>query len=202
MLLSALDPTAHGHQTTKEALLKLKDFFPTVLNDPGRAALYDEVNKFSLDPTLVTEESQRVNKWWNQIFKSAIYPSFSRLVKACLSIFTGPQVEQSFSSMNLIINKTTNCLDVQTFSARQSLKYDMKARKKTSLQLFHRESVQYSSIDKALVFHMQTAHSRHNKKMRERRAKVVEPKEMIMGTKKRKLGRKSSCHPSKKLKNC
>ena len=105
----------------------------------------EEVNNILLDKTLpkaVTDEgSARLDKWWSEIFKPGKYPVLSSVIKACLSVFTGPQVESSFSMMNDIINKKSGrMLAETTYSAIIGTKYNLLASGKTSFELFHRKT--------------------------------------------------------------
>ena len=85
-------------------------------------------------------------------------------MKASLSICVGPQVEQSISIMNDVINAKNNRMHVDTFAAIQTVKYALKSRQTTSVQAYHRELVHKAPVDKSLVYHMQTAYGRHKKK--------------------------------------
>ena len=57
---------------------------------------------------------------WSLMFDFDGYPHLSKVIKACLSIFTGPMIEQSFSTMNNVINKKTNRINVETVNAIQT----------------------------------------------------------------------------------
>ena len=74
----------------------------------------------------------RLDEWWAKVFANERFPTLARLIKATLSIFTCPVIEQSFSGMNDIITAKTNRLSIDTFSAVQSVKFDLHASKKTS----------------------------------------------------------------------
>ena len=134
-----------------------------------------EVSQIQLDSALpdATESiseseavgsSKRLDHWWASVFATNKYPVLAKLVKACLSIFTGPRVEHSFSLMNDIINKKSNRMNIDTFSAIQTLKYDLKSKETTTLKLYRREDIHKTPVDKALVYHMHTAYGRYKRK--------------------------------------
>ena len=178
--MSALDPNVYGHYAVESALEKLKDHFPTTLTEPEEDQYLREIAKIQLDPTLPSimfedgTSSKRVDKWWAEIFSTNNYPALSKIVKACLSVFTGPQVEQSFSSMNLIINSKTNRLDIQTYCALQSVRYELKAKHTTALDYYHREDVVRDPVDRSVARHMQTAYSRYKKRLHTARLKRLQ----------------------------
>ncbi|KAK3758204.1 hypothetical protein RRG08_019677 [Elysia crispata] len=87
-------------------------------------------------------------------------PTLSSVVKACLSIFCAPAVEQSFSMMNHIITAKTNRLDITTYAAYKGIKYHLLARKISSIEMFRRTDIVFSPVDKAMVFYIQTARQR------------------------------------------
>jgi hypothetical protein len=89
----------------------------------------------------------------------------AKVVKAAISIFTGPQVEQSFSVMNNVISGTTNRMDISTYSAMQSVKYNLSAKHTTSLKSYHRDDILKTPVDKSVVYHVSTAYGRYKRKL-------------------------------------
>ena len=59
---------------------------------------------------------------WNQS-----HPILISVVKASLSIFTGPMVESSFSMMNDIIDSRSGRTEIDTYSAIMTVKCQMKS---------------------------------------------------------------------------
>ena len=53
------------------------------------------------------------------VFQANTYPCVSKVVKACLSIFGGPQIEQSFSAMNDTGNKKMNWMDTRYLNIKK-----------------------------------------------------------------------------------
>ena len=59
---------------------------------------FEEIHKYQVDRRLPEfNVGQRIDLWWNSVIKSNEYPALSVVVKAALSIFTGLQIEASFS---------------------------------------------------------------------------------------------------------
>ena len=111
MCLSGLDPTAIRHSASYACLNKLADFFLTILTSTEKTNNYlKEISTLQFDESLpsVLDENDvpvQLNLWWAKIFQTSNYPVLSQVVKACLSIFSGPHVESSFSLMSNIIDK-------------------------------------------------------------------------------------------------
>ena len=78
---------------------------------------------------------ERLDHWWAEVMPS--YPALGKVWKACLSIFTGPRIEQSFSVMKDFMDRKSNHLAVRSYSAIQTIKYDLKARNTTTFSDFH-----------------------------------------------------------------
>ena len=72
---------------------------------------------------MYTQESYSdIPLWWAIIFDSNKYPTLSKIIKAALSIFTGPQVESSFTMMHDIITPRASRMSVETYSSYMSVK--------------------------------------------------------------------------------
>ena len=180
--LSAIDPKAQGHSVTHKHLKKLVKFFPTVIKSgPEMDEYLKDASRIQVDASLPETDivsagqpskRKQLDHWWAEVMPQ--YPTLGKVVKACLSIFTGPQIEQSFSVMNDIIDKKSNRLDIKTYSAMQAVKYDLKARKTSTLQHCHREDIHHDPVDKSLIFHMQTAYGRYYRKLQVEKEKKAE----------------------------
>ena len=169
--LSAIDPKAQGYSVTQNILKKLPKFFPTVALDLGKYNI--EIMKLQIDsnlpPACVENKAVRLDKWWSVIFDGGLYVELSKLIKACLSIFTSPHVEQSFSIMNNLINTKTNRLDIETYSAMATTRYQLISKKSRALTQFRRKDVLHDPVDKNVCFYLQTASGRYNRKLKQRR---------------------------------
>ena len=76
-----------------------------------------EIMDLQSDTDIETGSDKDLDVFWNSVFQLKKYSSVEKLVKASLSIFTGPRVEQSFSMMNNIINQRTSSMSVSTYEA-------------------------------------------------------------------------------------
>ena len=158
--MSALDPIAHGHTAAEEAMKKLAEYFPTLIGPEREEQFTSEVRQYHLCQNLSPSDEVQLDHWWNNVMKEIEIPTLSSVVKACLSIFCAPAVEQSFSMMNHITTAKTNRLDITTYAAHQGIKYHPLARKISSIEMFRRTDIVFSPVDKAMVFHIQTARRR------------------------------------------
>lgn len=166
--LSAIDPRAIGHSVTMKCFDSMLKRMPALLsNADDEIECREQVRKLQIEKDLPEFQiTDRVDKWWSQFFTShGDWPQLGKLVKACLSIFTGPRVESSFSLMNNIITSQTNRLDTQTYSAIQAVKYFLIVKGKSSLEYFHRDNVLTSPVDKPLIYHIQTARSKDKNRL-------------------------------------
>lgn len=160
-LLSTLDPELSGHSKQCTGLQDLFDALPTIVkkeqkNDFIMAASSLQTNTKFRD----TISEKKLDLWWSKVFSHPQYYILGPVVKACLSIFTGPRVESSFSVMNNIINPKTNSMDVHTYESIHKIKYSLLNHDKTSVQLYQRKDPVYSPVDPSLCYYMQTAASR------------------------------------------
>ena len=103
------------------------------------------------------EEKERLDVWWNKVFKTNRYPVLSSLVHPCLSIFTGPMVECSFSMMNDIIDSRSGRMEIEKYSAIMTKKYSLKSSKSAALKF-----TRYI-VDSTLLYYMRTSSSRYKK---------------------------------------
>ena len=117
--LSALDPIVRGHSAAVTAMNKLRAFFSTLNADQD--SYEAEVKKYHLTENLPSPTNVSLDHWWAKVMPT--YPALLPIIKACLGIFTGPRVEQSFSMMNHIITTKSNRMAVSTYEVYQAIKY-------------------------------------------------------------------------------
>ena len=111
------------------------------------------------------------------MFERGRYPALSKLVKALLSCFHGPQVEGSFSSMGNILDSIANRMTVQTFSAIQSIKYSLRAADKTSVEYFGKEDYLHDRVDGDIVRNMRGVYKVYSREQVHANAENVQKKE-------------------------
>jgi len=100
-LLSAIDPKCHGKTVAAQMTRRLASYFPTAIKSEEADDFEREVDKFHLEINIPEVSnngtSKQLDEWWGEVF--LLYPQYQilyKLIKACLSIFTGPMIEQSF----------------------------------------------------------------------------------------------------------
>lgn len=155
--LSSLDPIARKYTTTKSMMRQLNH----LVHLPESDEFLLQLNSYHVDNDLpAAEDSDKLDLdvFWSAVIKK--YPSMSQLIKVCLSIFTGPKVEQSFSLLSYVLDARSNRMAISTAEAYQRVKYVLLAEKKNSVEYFHRADVKFSPVDQALCHHMQTARTR------------------------------------------
>ena len=57
----------------------------------------------STSPWGFIHPSYPIDEWWADVLATHNFPHLGRVVKAALSIFTGPRVEQSFSVIKILL---------------------------------------------------------------------------------------------------
>ena len=90
----------------------------------------------------------------------------SKTIKAALSIFTGTQVESSFSMMNDIVTPRTSRMSVETYSPYISVKYSLISEGKSAAARYLRKNVLRDPINKTRTYYLRTARSRYVKRLK------------------------------------
>ena len=168
---NALNPNKRGRTETFEMLELLPTIVTNVLSDDELVKYMIEVRNYQTDNLALyaqsERQSQRLDEWWVSVFSTGNYPSLSKLVKSIISLFHGPVVENTFSSMNYIIDSRSGRMDVRTYSAVQTVRTSLKARNKSSLEYFHRNNVKLDPVKINLIKNIQNS----SKRYREEKAK-------------------------------
>nr|XP_055023083.1 uncharacterized protein LOC129413401 [Misgurnus anguillicaudatus] len=139
--LSALTPCLIQCDSVCGAFMALGEALPHVVPSEEVSQLEEEVWAYQIDSDLLpqaktyVEEDSRVNiDWWSRVAslknaeRGVRYPTLIKLVKALLSIFTGPLVEGSFNLMDDILETDRCSLNVETYESLAVVKSTMKAR--------------------------------------------------------------------------
>ena len=148
---SAIDPVTRGHTLTFTYLSKLFSHFKFILQDSTNSDYLDEIKKYQLDKSLpvYTQESYPdICLWWAIVFDSNKYPTLSKIIKAALSIFTGPQVESSFSMINDVVTPRASRISVKMYSSYMSVKYSLISEGKSAAARYSRKNVMRDPINK------------------------------------------------------
>ena len=167
---SAINPVARGHTLTFTYLSKLFSHFKFILQDSTNSDYFDEIKKYQLDkslPVYIQESYPDISLGWTIKFESNKYPILSKIIKAALSIFTGPWVKSSFSIMNDIVTPHTSSMSVETYSSYMSVKYSLISQGKSAAARYLRKNVMCDPINKTRAYYLRTARSRYVKQLRE-----------------------------------
>ena len=173
MSLSGLDPWLLKCSTSYNLLKILSEFFLNILDFATDCVRYlKDISEIQVDenlPSTLTSNGSpvRLDHWWNQVFKNNKYPALSKIVKACLSIFSEPQVEPSFSKVNDFIDKKSTWMGIATYDVIMTLKYSLQS--KTYFDVYHRGDLLHDPIDKNTYYYLHTSNSRCKKRTSEQR---------------------------------
>ncbi|XP_060756695.1 putative uncharacterized protein DDB_G0281733 [Neoarius graeffei] len=156
--LSALTPSLIQSESLCSAFMALGKALPNVVPSEALGLLQEEVRAYQIDPDLVPlantydEENGRVDvDWWSQVAllrteRGARYPTLMKLVRALLSIFTGPLVEGSFNIMDDILEADRCRMNVETYEGLAIIKSTMKARKWTASTMSIDQPLRHSCL--------------------------------------------------------
>lgn len=127
-----------------------------------------ELVQFSVDLTLPRyKEGDGIVEWWGHVFdQPGKYPTLSALAKCCFSIFHGPRVESSFSLMNEVIDERSGNMNVETFNAIQTVKYTLRSRGQTAMQMFQRSDVKFGEVDRIMCRNINNAAATYKQKLK------------------------------------
>ena len=161
--LSCIDPIVRNHSTAVKGLRKLSEFHAHLLTEEEISTVQKEIISFGVDSRL-PEINDDIVKWWAEVNLSNRYPLLSKVVIGALSIFHGPRVESSFNVMGDVINVKAGRMKIETYSSIQTVKYALKARKTTALNMFRRKDVWYSPVDKRMCIKLRSAAMKYKQK--------------------------------------
>ena len=133
--LSCLDPGEQRSSTTKPAFMELAEHLPNVVPESKQGQLDGELRKYTVDGQITNMDVDETGPdfhldtdWWAKIFtlKDGFgrdrYPVLTVLVKALMSIFTGPAVEGTFNIMGDIITEDRTSLTTFNYEALAVIK--------------------------------------------------------------------------------
>ncbi|RXN18940.1 hypothetical protein ROHU_025945 [Labeo rohita] len=146
--LSALTPSLILHESVQGAFNTLAKALPNAVKSEELGQLDEEVRAYQINTDLgaqakcFEENNARIDvDWWSKIFAMKMpeggmrFPILGKLVKALLSLFTGPLVEGSFNMMDDIIEKDWVRLNIETYEGLAILKSHIKVMGKTASKM-------------------------------------------------------------------
>ncbi len=111
---------------------------------------------------------QGADAWWAMIEESKQYPALSTMSLALLTCFHGPAVESNFNIMKMLMRNETSSMEVETFSAYETVKYELRetasfkpgkkpARGNQAIDYYHIENFREDPPNPKLVANMKGA---------------------------------------------
>ena len=146
---------------------------PVILKSENDISEYEkECGSIIIDLSLPAcdDEKNRAGIYWYQL--RGRYPTICKVSLALLSIFHGPRVESSFSMMGNILDKQSGRMNVDTYSAIQTVKYkvlDNPASKNVvkSISSFKRGDILHMPIVSNLCYNMGNAQGRYKARLKD-----------------------------------
>lgn len=185
---SAIDPLARGHSKTLGLLRILPSLVTNVLSEDDLNAYEVEIRAYQVDTSLppATDkqgEELALDVWWSSLFRQSTYPALSKMVKALMSCFHGPQVEGAFNTMGDVLHQKACRMDISTYSAIQTVKYGLRAKQKSSVQHFSRKDITMDPVNGRLCLNIRTSSKRYRE--------ALEQQEVERESKRQKLSLKA-----------
>ena len=188
--LSALDPLARQHSLTSKYLRKLPLIVTNVLSED--AEMFDlEARRFQSNNNLPSAHDKdgkevRLDSWWADVEQGNQFPSLCRMAFALMSVFHGPAVEGSFNTMGDILDPKSSRMNISTYSSIQTVKYGLRAKGKSALDLFSRKDVLYDPVYVPVCRNLCTSRKKYSDEQAGRR-KVAEEKRQKLSLKAQQL---------------
>ena len=157
--MSALDPLANEDSVFGPKLRKLPAAMGKKLSSTEAMAYDLEITKYLVDAQLPST-ALRLDHYWLEVQKTERYPLLCSYAMPLLTIFHGPQVEGSFSTMGDIIDPKSCRTNIETYSAIQTVKYGLRARKTTAVGYLSKKDVLHDQVSPALISNMTQAYKR------------------------------------------
>ena len=188
--VTAIDPKeiTSCKSSTLKSLLNLPSLMENVLPDDEIDCYESECRHIIVGydlPDVCTPDKKPVrgDLWWYRLVKR--YPILTKLSLAALTIFHGPRVEGSFSVMGDIMDQKSGRMNVETYSAIQTVKYSLTAKasksskKQKTIQFFHREDRLKSPVAKKLVKDIRSAKKLYEEDLEQRKSVKQGPQNNI-----------------------
>ena len=197
---SAIIPDNRGSHILQNNLKVLTNSLPLCLSDDDSNKLSSEIRQYTVDLSLSGyNKKNRIDVWWATLFGK--YPLLFKVVAGILTIFHGPKVESSFKLMGDIIGTKSSRLNTKTVSSIQSVKYYVKSKKKTPMELFQIKD--NCNKDLTINFKLASQRRRNENKMalEKKEAKKMKLDTLKRLTNKQEARRKARQHANEERKN-
>lgn len=161
--LACLDPQLQGSIACRRLMKRLSGFMSHVV--PPAADIEKEIKDYQVDPHFPDGDEVGIVEYWGCDHARSAYPGFHKIALACLSIFHGPRIESSFSEMGDIVTKKRNRLQIKKYGSLQTVRYFMKSKNQTAVEMFGRKNIHFDPIDKRICSAINTAHAKYKKRL-------------------------------------
>lgn len=177
--VSSIDPKARGTSITLKRMRRLPEVVTGILSSDETDQFTAEVHRFHSSTDLPPPNETRLDSWWGQVAELGTFPSICKVALAVCTIFHGPLVEASFNTMGDILDAKSSSLRIETYSAYQTVKYFLKTRGKTSLDLFKRQDYLYTKVNVDLCVNIRAASSTYRNILKEKSAQKCNAREVV-----------------------
>lgn len=168
--VSSIDPACRQSSLSLKYMKQLPDFSSNIIKSEEKE-LYDlEVVRFQNDNLRSQGENEGIDEWWGEVVDNKKYPLLSKLVFALLTCFHGPKVEASFSLMNNIVTSNSSRMNVPTFSAFQTVKYELSSQKKSAVSCFAKKDYLRERVDRKLCKNMRSSFNSYKEEQSKNRS--------------------------------
>lgn len=177
--VSTIDPALRQHSYSLQLMKELPGHVQNVITTDEREPYELEVQRYHIDSIRRPNENEDIDAWWIDIQRSQKYPLLSKMALSLLTCFHGPKVESRFSLMNNILTPESSTMNVSTFSAIQTVKYELSAKKKSSVALFRKNDFLKDPVEKNLCKNLRTSCKRYTEeKLEKRKSKEIRMKNL------------------------
>jgi len=147
----------------------LAGYFSHILTEEEQNEVIEEIRNFHVDDNLPTYDGKTgVVDWWAKVGEREKYVVLGKVVMAALTVFHGPQVELSFNTMKDIIDPGSSNMNLSTYSAMQTVKYELKSQKKSAIELFERGDPVFDPVNLKICRSVRGAASVYKKQLKAR----------------------------------
>ncbi|XP_064597320.1 uncharacterized protein LOC135463806 isoform X2 [Liolophura sinensis] len=172
-------PSTPTYMVTSFLKQKLPALAPNVLTETEEELYELNIRKYQTDQHPDFPEGSRIDEWWGKEEICLKYPCLSKMAKAVLSCFHGPQVESSFNVMNDVIDAKSGRLNIETYQAIQNIKYGLKASGKSAVEYFKKRDHLHDKVDHTLVRNVKRSFSQYKAILEEKKSVATEKQKQL-----------------------
>ncbi|GBO44976.1 hypothetical protein AVEN_173335-1 [Araneus ventricosus] len=190
--VAAIDPLVRNKGDTLLHLKSIPAHVKNVIRDEDIEEYEKEIHMYVNDPTIKYSKEEKIVEWWRQVEVSGKYRLLCKVAFSLLTCFHGPKVESSFSMMNNIITPGTSSMNVSTFSAIQTIKYELLSQNETAVNLFNKAEFLSEPVDKELCKNLRQSAKLHKEEQKKNLALKEEKERKLQLQKEKVLTKKAA----------